>query len=266
MGYQFKVNYDSSKVSATGAFINTFFNTSIAGGNAYIAWNADCSTPGVCKFSVAKTNATGGEVNGSGTLAQITFTGLTPGVVPLTFSEDVLSDRNGYAILHTAGTGVLNVYGFATISGKVYLQGRGALVLDAGTVKLTDVSGDFAPVTVNYSDGDNWTATVPVSTTGTTTYNLLASHSVYLSNEKTGVAVTTGGTFEQPATLLKGGDANNSGMVEVGDLSCIGAVFGVSVSTCGGTGSSDINHDGTTNILDLTITGGNFDLPSPQAW
>ncbi len=56
-GYQFEVTYDATKASAAGAFVNSFFNTTV---NANIAagWNADCTTtPGTCKFGVAKTDS-----------------------------------------------------------------------------------------------------------------------------------------------------------------------------------------------------------------
>ena len=54
----------------------------------------------------------------------------------------------------------------------------------------------------------------------------------------------------------------------MGDLSCIGGAFGGAPAGCGGTPaiagtSSDINWDGVTNILDLTIAGGNYGLTNP---
>ncbi len=62
--------------------------------------------------------------------------------------------------------------------------------------------------------------------------------------------------------MLKGGDANNSESIEVGDASCIGGAYGVApvVSTCGGLGSPDVNGDGKVDILDLTLMGGNFGI------
>ena len=49
-GYQFQVNYDASKVSATAAFVNRFDTTGqfIPGG-----WNANC-VAGVCQFAVTR--------------------------------------------------------------------------------------------------------------------------------------------------------------------------------------------------------------------
>ena len=42
-GYQFKINYDATKVNATGAFINDWFST-IGPDPSSIAWNHDCAT------------------------------------------------------------------------------------------------------------------------------------------------------------------------------------------------------------------------------
>ena len=56
-GYQFTVNYTNpTVVTVAGAFVNTFFNTA---NPAFRAWDADCTTAGVCKFSVTRTNPQG---------------------------------------------------------------------------------------------------------------------------------------------------------------------------------------------------------------
>ncbi len=261
-GYQFRVNYDATKVSATGAFVNSFFDT--AGGSIPSGWNASCAA-GVCQFAVTQLNPAPA-VTGSGPLAQITFTGVAPGTVPLTFSSDVLSDRDGIAISHTTGTAALTVYGFATLSGTVNLQGRASPSDATGTVTLTDTGGVFAPTVATIAANGTWTATnVPVMPGGST-YQLDAAHSLYLGNQLAGVALTPGNTYPQPATALKGGDANNDGTISVGDLSCIGGDFGGAPGNCGGAGGSDINADGAVNILDLVLAGGNYGLSTPQSW
>jgi hypothetical protein len=261
-GYQFVVHYDAAKVDATGAFVNTWFDTSA---QAYIAWNADCSTPGTCKFAATKQIATGGEVNGTGTLARITFHGISPGFVPLTFDSDKLSDRDGFPITHTIGTATLAVYGFATFSGVVTLQGR-PTPISAGTVTLSDAGGDFAPTLAHFdAETGAWSASVPVTISGST-YHLVAAHALYLTNQKLGELVTAGSTYPQPNTRLSGGDATNNGVINLGDLACIGGAFGDAPVPCGTEGSSDINADGTTDIYDLTLAGGNYEFTSPQAW
>ena len=255
-GYQFQVTYDASKVTATGVFVNSFFDTSgqfVPGG-----WDGACAA-GVCKFAVSKQGATA--VSGSDPLAQITFTGFAPGLVALNFSDDILADRDGNQLTHTSDTGWLQVYGTTTLSGVVQLQGRDAAHSDAGTVTIYEENGLYPTQAVPFSASTGvWTATVPTGGT----YDLLAAHSLYLSNRLD--AVTSG---VQATTVLKGGDATNNGTIDINDLSCIGGDFGktaLSFGNCGGQGSPDINADNTINILDLVLAGGNFELTSPQPW
>lgn len=261
-GYQFQVTYDASKVSASGAFVNPFFDTT---SNTYIpaGWSASC-TSGVCQFAATHLN-TAGPVSGSGTLAQITFMGVSAGNVPLVFSADILADRDGNPIAHTSGTATINVYGFATISGIVALQGR-ATPISVGTVTLTDNANLFPPTIVNFSATTGaFTVVVPVDASGSN-YKLRAAHSLYLWNERAGVAVVVGGTYPQPATILRAGDGTNDGVVDVLDLSCAGGRFGLSPATCAVTGNSDMNEDGIMDILDLVLAGGNFGLFAPRPW
>ncbi len=265
-GYQFKVNYNNSGsvVSAVGSFEDSFFNTVgqfIPGG-----WNADCAA-GVCKFAVTKQAATA--VSGSGVLAKIVFTGVAAGRTTLTFSEDILSTKDADVIPNTATVGWLDVNGTATITGIVNLQGRSTPKDAAGTVTLYDMYGYLPPTVVNYGAANgNFTAVVPVAGGGTT-YDLLAAHLLYLTNKKTGVAVTAGGSANAGTTKLLGGDATNSGKIDIGDLTCIGGGFGSSgggIPNCGGMGSADINADNVVNILDLVLAGGNYGLASAQPW
>lgn len=103
-GYQFEVTYDAGKVSATGAFVDAFFNTSA---DAHVAWGGVCAA-GVCRFAVTKTRPAAA-VNGSGVVAQITFTGQGEGASPLAFGDALLSDRDGAPLAHTAQPGLLTV-------------------------------------------------------------------------------------------------------------------------------------------------------------
>lgn len=261
-GYQFEVDYDETKTSATGAFVNTFFDT--AGGAIPPGWNAGCAE-GRCRFAVSRMNPASA-ITGSGTLAQITFTGLTPGTVPLTFSSDVLSDPGGSPISHATETATLTIYGYAMLSGVVSLQGRPSPGDTLGTVTLTDTSGVFSPIVAPVATNGAWTVgNVPVVPEGST-YRLGAAHALYLGSQTTDIALMPGSTSTQPATRLKGGDSNNDGVISIGDLSCIGGDFGGPPGTCGDTGSSDINADGTVNILDLVLAGGNYGLSTPQGW
>ena len=271
-GYEFKVGYDTSKASAAGAFVNSFFDTADP---ASKPWNATCAA-GVCKFAVSHTGGSLGtpqqSVSGSGVLAKITFTGVAPGPFNVTIYDDILSDIDGATLTHNLGAPLpLTVCGSATVSGKVTLQGRPGNNVNPGTVTFTDLGGNFPPVYTNFSGTDGaFSLSVPVLSGGSN-YRMDAAHGLYLTNRKTPVALTFSVPLANQDTRLWGGDANNSGKVEINDLSCIGGQFGyplplLPITPCAGGGSPDINADGKVNIQDLAITGGNFDKCGAQPW
>lgn len=262
-GYQFQVNYDSSMVNASGTFVDSFFSHTL---NASVppGWSASCAS-GVCRFAVSKVSP-GTALTGSGTVAQIAFTGIAPGTVNLTFSSDILSDKDGTALTHVINTSTITVYGSATVNGTVNLQGRSTPLDSSGTVTLIDQSGFFGQTVVNYGPSDGtFSATVPVLSGGTT-YKLDAAHGLYLTNELTGQNVGPTASLSVDPTNLLGGDANNDGTISTGDLTCIGGSFGGAPVACSGGGSPDITADSTVNILDLVLAGGNYGLSSPQGW
>ncbi|MBI5879013.1 MAG: family 43 glycosylhydrolase [Chloroflexi bacterium] len=261
-GYQFTVNYDSAKVSAVGSFENDLYDTAT---NASIppTWSAACAA-GVCKFAVAGISPHAA-VSGSGALAKIVFTGVAGGEVPLTFGSDILSDYGATPIMHSANTGFITVMNSATVSGVVQLQGR-TTPTDAGTVTLYDQQGYAPPVTVAFDAATGAWSTPVLFYAGSSAFDAVASHGLYLSNLNTGVALTAGGSFPQATTTLWGGDATNDGAIGLADLTCIGGDFGAAPGTCSGQGSSDINADGLVNILDLVLAGGNYGKTSNQAW
>ncbi len=256
-GYQFEVNYDQSLVSASGAFVNSFFDTT--GGS--IPWNAACAN-GKCQFSVSRLDPQAA-VSGSGTVAEITFTGLHGGEFDVTVSNDILSDRDANVLGHTAAAPLhLMVCGFASASGVVSLQGR-ATPTNAGTITLTD--GIFGPYTTNFDPATGaWSISNIKVLPGGTSYKFDAAHGLYLGAQLT-KSLVPGDAYAAPAVKLKGGDADNSGKIDVTDLGCIGGAFGGPAAACG-PGSTDINADSVTNILDLVLAGGNYSLVAPQPW
>lgn len=271
-GYEFQVSYDQTKVSAVGAWVNSFFDTADP---ASKPWNATCAA-GVCKFSVSHT---GGltptpqqSVSGSGPLAKIVLTALplpTPGTIAMAISGDVLTDINGGALIHTLGAALppITVCGLATITGNITLQGRFSGNVDPGTVTMIEQAPtSFAAVAPVPFSGTNGAYSIQVPyLPGGSNYKIRAEHGLYLGNEET---FLVNGSLANKNTQLWGGDANNDARVSIGDLSCIGAAFGISpiVSDCGGTGSPNINADAKVNVQDLSITGGNYDKCSYQPW
>jgi hypothetical protein len=274
-GYEFEVSYGSTYASATGAFVDSFFDTqppaSIPSAGPPF-WNAACSG-GTCRFSVVHV-APQQPVSGSGPLAKITLTGVAPGAFSMTFSSPKLTDINSIALPHTLGAPLpITVCGLATVSGQVTMQGRPGNIGTPGTVTLTEQTPTnftppgVAPVAFSAPDGTFIFTNVPYMLGGSS-YKIAAAHDLYLTNAK---LVTVSGNLTNQNTWLWGGDANNSGKVEINDLSCIGASFhGAPPGTCsitpGDGKSADINADGIINVQDLAVTGGNFDKASPQPW
>ncbi len=265
-GYEFVVEYDAAKVTADGSFINTWFNTS----GAFIPWDGSCAA-GVCKFAVSLQGAPAG-VSGGGPVAKIDLTDKAGGAFQLKIKDVVLSDIDGYTIPATVidDTIDLDVCGRAAFAGKVSLQGR-LTPMDAGTIKLVDAGGTFPDITVPFNAAGNFSATnIPVLPTGSN-YTIQAAHGLYLTNEKS-QALAPGANLTGQNTRLLGGDANNSTVVEINDLTCIGGDFGLTTTStpamgnCGGTGSPDINLDLKVNIQDLSLAGGNYAKVAPQPW
>jgi len=261
-GYQFIVHYDPRLVDASAAFINTFFDTRP---NAIIptGWNAICGS-GECKLAASMVEP-GAPVSGSGPVAQIQLTGKSTGAFDLTISDDILTDRDSQPINHAIYTLHLSVSNYASVSGTVSLQGR-SVPGNAGQVTLTDLGGVFGPYTTTFNPVTGaFTFTNVQVSPGGTNYQLEAVHGLYLGN-RTSHLLQAFETFSAPQTRLLGGDANNDGLIDLSDLTCIGGSFGGTPVSCGTTGSSDINADGAVNILDLVLPGSNYGLMSPGAW
>jgi hypothetical protein len=261
-GYQFIVHYDPNLVNASASFTNSFFDTRT---NAVIpaGWNAVCGS-GECRFAASLVEP-GAPVTGSGPVAQIQLTGRNTGQFDLTISDDILTDRDSQPISHSVYPLHLSVGNFASVSGTVSLQGRSTPV-DAGQVTLTDLAGVFGPYTTTFDPvtGAFTFNNVQAQSDGTT-YQLEAKHGLYLGN-RTSYLLHNLETYSAPKTRLMGGDANNDGLIDLSDLTCIGGSFGGAPVSCGTTGSSDINADGVVNILDLVMPGGNYGLTSPGDW
>jgi hypothetical protein len=261
-GYQFIVHYNPGLVDASAAFTNAFFDTRT---NAIIPpdWNAVCEG-GECRFAASLVEPAA-PVSGSGAVAQIRLTGTSPGTFDLTISEDILTDRDSQPIPHAVHSLRLSVCNYASVSGTVALQGR-ATPIEAGLVTLTDLGGAFGPYTTSF---DPVTGTFNFNRVkvlpGGSNYQVEATHGLYLGNRTTHTLQALE-TFSAPPTRLLGGDANNDGLIDIGDLTCIGGSFGGAPVLCGTNGSSDINADGEVNILDLVLAGGNYGLTSPGAW
>ena len=261
-GYQFIVHYDPNLVDATAAFMNTFFDTRT---NAIIPpdWNAVCAS-GACKFTASLVEPAA-PLNGTGIVAQIRLNGKSSGTFDVTISDDILTDRDSQPITHAVHSLRLSPCSYASLSGTVSLQGR-SMQIEAGQVTLTDLGGKFGSITIPF---DPVTCAFSFDRVkvlpGGSNYQIEAMHGLYLGNRTT-QNLRALEAFSVPPTRLQGGDANNDGLIDIGDLTCIGGSFGSAAVICEMTGSSDINVDGVVDILDLVLVGGNHGLASPGDW
>ncbi|QLQ06873.1 MAG: hypothetical protein HZY76_13055 [Anaerolineae bacterium] len=88
-------------------------------------------------------------------------------------------------------------------------------------------------------------------------YDVVVDRALYLPATKSWTLVTRPLTTLSTVILL-GGDATNDDIIDIGDATCIGGAYGNPPVGCGSGGSSDVNGDGTTSILDLVLFGGNY--------
>ena len=96
---------------------------------------------------------------------------------------------------------------------------------------------------------------------------------IYLDGLKQGVSVTDGGDQDVGQVKVLGGDCNDSDGVQpcdpgqyginVNDATIVGTDFGNSPPA---DPRADINDDGTVNILDAALLGGNWHKCSPVTW
>jgi hypothetical protein len=146
------------------------------------------------------------------------------------------------------------------VSGVIGLQGR-LTPITSGTVTFEDVAGSYASTVVMFDPSTGEYAALVPALIGGTTYTVTASHDRYLSN-RTVLTFMAGSTYVQPPVVLRGGDANLSGGVDIADLACVGGSYGGPAAPCGA-GNSDINADGFVNLFDLVIVAGNHGRAEP---
>ena len=228
--------------TATGAFVNDWFDTTDQA-TIVPGWDGTPSG-GIAKFAVSKVELTPGSVSpvsGGGTVAKVVLTASAAGVYDITLSDVVLSDRNANPIATVVSPNkvTVEVCGFATIKGKVMLQGRATAPAGTnpptnGTVSLADAG--YGPFSGKFDSTGTFTIlNVKVAPApGGTSYTINAAHGLYLGNRMTMLApLMPGATYTRPDTTLKGGDADNSGKIASTDLGCIGSDFGGLPAVCG---------------------------------
>jgi hypothetical protein len=213
----------------------------------------------------------------NGVSARFHFRGLAEGSACFTILQSVLKDADGYNVTHSLPDGqtCAPIVFRVTATGVVLRQGvPGNPNAGGGTLACSSVStsgtGVFGPVNTTLSGG----FTLPGLPVGT--YTFRAVYPGYLASEKASITLTTSSptTINLGTTILRGGDVNGDGAINILDIGSIISKFGragvgveSSAAFCNIVDEpADINDDGLVNISDLAIAAGNWGSVAPQVW
>jgi len=155
----------------------------------------------------------------------------------------------------------VNIYANITVTGTISMQGR--TVRDGVVMTLTGPVlfpfGPYSATSINQiSNNLGWLNVAAGSYLVTTTQARYLDVTTALGINK---LITTTPTA-LAALELKGGDANDDNIVELGDASIIAGQYGLS----GVEHNGDVNFSGKVDIFDLVLVGGNYLLTSAAAY
>lgn len=145
------------------------------------------------------------------------------------------------------------------VVGEVHLQGRQdhsdieiQITDESGLVNLQTVDGSPAqPIIVNtegmFSVQSEGKLVITVRRSG------------YLDAQAT-ISAASEETVNLGTTTLYGGEVTGDNLIDIGDLSYLGANFHTADAL------GDINGDGEVDILDLSVAASNFRMRGPTSW
>lgn len=139
---------------------------------------------------------------------------------------------------------------FGNASGVVTLPNR----TDHGGITITTSNGAS---TTTASNGNFSLALMPG------TYTITAAKNRHLAVSRANVPIVGNQTTTLPNIALIPGDATGDNVIDVADLSLVGANFGLNN---GFSPLADINGDSKVDILDLVLVGANYGMFGPQPW
>jgi hypothetical protein len=185
-------------------------------------------------------------VDGEGVLAVITWKAIDEGSSDLSFTHVKLATSAGFELEAISQDGSMTVTRTGVLSGTVHPQGRmdysgvEVSVSPSGLKALTDILGRFS-----------------FFTHGTLT--VVARMHGYLDAQAT-VAVAPDESVDLGTTKLYGGEVTGDNLINIQDLSYMGARFHTDDL------SADINGDSWVDILDLVLAAANFLKSGPTTW
>lgn len=250
-GYQFVLTFDPALLEALDAgFDDSFLSPDYTPSG----WSATVdNVAGTVRFAAAQYNPAP-PVSGSGPIGWVQFVGKSAPTLPATAIVDIenlrLASIDGMEIPSDSIPGSILILPMSVITGQVELQGRtnwsGAVAAawPGGASGTSDASGFY-------------TITVP-----TDTYTITVEMERYLDAERVFALVRGENTL--PNVFLLGGDASDNDVINIVDLSYIGAMYGSTVDPL--TERADINADGRVNLIDILAAAVNYGEVSPADW
>ncbi len=232
-----------------------------------IGANTADNTEGTVRFAVAKA-APG--VNGTGTLATVTFTTLAEGEAVIEFlkisqvPQTELLDSNFDEVDHGVLDTSVTVISGGTITGQILPQGRGSSARAGATVKIVG-----QPIETTTAPNGTYTLTGVPATGATETYRLLVRFPTYLAYVIENVTVEAGQTTTVPSVTLLAGDANGDNRVSLVDLAILAQTYGLYSTDVGYDARADFNGDNRISLVDLALLAGNYgvrgaDIPAGE--
>ena len=155
----------------------------------------------------------------------------------------------------------VDVYANYSVTGTVSMQGRtyrgGVLVTLTGPALFA-----YGPYTATSLDVIS--SNVSFSNVAESTYTVTVTHARYLdvSSDLMKTKLVNATPTVLTSLELKGGDATDNQVVNLGDASAIGSQYGFS----GTTNNGDVNFSGRVDVFDLVLVGGNFNLTAAAAY
>jgi len=251
-GAQFKLNYDAASLEVVAGTLqpgakmtpNVIALTKVdnGAGMAQLAYSLQGDVPGQTGDVVVATVRFRAIGASDGVVISVPDNDLILGTKEAT-SIPVSNINNLTVIIVGPGGGTK-----ATVSGQVTMPGKpdhnGATVALQGTTysSLTDAGGNFSIV-----DVDEGTYTIEATAPG---------HLRAVCSDKAVAAPST----QLNAVALVIGDVDGDNLIDITDATTIGTDFGTNNSR------SDLNGDGTVNVLDLILMAQNYGITGPSVW